>query len=140
MIPFKIEQCEILEAIMAKKPESKYVEILVDTAVELMTQTNNILQKNLDIWSDDKIKIYRLRVSKYGNVIQALTSILENKSSCEVVDQAVVDCDRLYTEMNNEFVNEWNDAKAVRRGEILHEILLPHMLMARFLKKFSHNM
>lgn len=137
MIPFDNGLCETLEAVMAKEPERKYVEILSDSAVQLMTQTNRIFQRNIDIWPDEKLKMYGLRVSKYGNVIQAFTSIMEENPTHEILDMAISDCTRLYTEINIEHSNEWNSANAARRGVILQEILLPHMLMIRFLKKYN---
>lgn len=140
MIPFDIRICEVLEAVMAKKPQRENLQILANDAIELMTQTNQILQRNLYVWSDEKIKMYGLRVSKYSSVIQAFASIRNGNPTHELMDLGINDGKALYTEINVQFSTEWNNAGNERRRAILEEILLPHMLFIRFLERYKRDM
>lgn len=137
MIPFDTRLCELLEAVMAKEPENKYLQYLTDTTFQLMMQTNRIYQNNLDIWSDDRLKMYGLRVNKYGSITQSLTSIKNGNPTIEILDSGIRDGNALYNEINFEFSPEWNNSGNERRREILEEVLLPHMLIIRFLENYK---
>lgn len=139
MIPFDTRLCELLEAVMAKEPEQKYFQYMTQTTIQLMVQTNTLLQNNLYIWPDEKVNIYGLRVSKYANVSQSFASIKKGELTLDILDLSIVEAKSIYNEINFEFSFEWNNAENERRREILEEVLLPHMLIIRFLEKYKTN-
>lgn len=140
MIPFDTRLCEILEAVMVKEPEQKYLQYLTDAASQLMIQTNKIFQNNINILSDEKLKMYGLRVNKYSSLTIAFTSIKNGDPTIEILEDGIRNGKELYHEVNSEFYPEWSNSNKERRREILEEILLPHMLFIRFLEKHKKNL
>ncbi len=137
MIPFDKKICEEIELQMSSQPEQKNAQTLANTAALFMTEANGELQKNLYKWSDDKIRTYGLRLTKYSNVVQSFISIRNGSSSFNIINAGIRDATDLYVEINLELLSEWNSANDVRRGEITSEVLLPHRLFIRFLEKYK---
>lgn len=84
--------------------------------------------------------MYGLRVSKYGRVTQAFTSIKNGNPTQEILDLGIRDGKALYNEINAELSPEWERSGKERRGEILEEVLLPHMLFIRFLESKKNKL
>jgi len=139
MINVDTRICELLEAVMAQEPEHKNIQTLSETVMGFMDQTNNLVQRNLYKWSDDRIKKYGLRVPRYGSVLQALHSINIGKPTLEIIELGLNDSKLLYHDINNEFSFEWEAAESIRRKAILEEILVPHMLITRFLERYRNE-
>lgn len=140
MIPFDTRLCEVLEAAMAQGSEQKNLQTLTDAAFQLMMQTNRIFQSNLDRWSYEKLINYGSRVSKYENVTQAFASIKNGNPTQEILDLGIRDGKALYDEINTELFPECDTSGKERRGEILEEVLLPHMLFIRFLESKKNKL
>lgn len=135
MIPFDTRICELLEAVMAKEPEQKYLQYLIDASTQLMMQTNSLFQHNIERWSDEKSNMYALRVNKYGSLTIALASIKNGNPTIGILEDGIRNGLAIYNEVNSEFSQEWYNSSDERKREILEEILLPHMLFIRFLEK-----
>jgi hypothetical protein len=139
MIPFDKKICEEIELQMSNQPEQKNAQTLANTAALFMTEANGELQNNLYKWSDDKIRTYGLRLTKYSNVVQSFISIRNGRTSFNIINAGIRDATDLYIEINLELLSEWNSANDIRRGEIISEVLLPDRLFIRFLEKHKQD-
>lgn len=124
---------------MAHEPTQENVQNLSNATLQLMQQTNNILQKNLCNWDENLVDDYSLRIHNYGRVSQAFASILHNKPTQEIIDLGIHGGDDLYNQVSSEYFTYWSKFNETKRKEIIEEILVPHMLLIRFLKKYRET-
>lgn len=139
MVQLINQLCETLEAVMTHEPTQENVQNLSNATLQLMQQTNNILQKNLYNWDENLVDDYSLRIHNYGRVSQAFASILHNKPTQEIIDLGIHGGDDLYNQVSSEYFTYWSKFNETKRKEIIEEILVPHMLLIRFLKKYRET-
>ena len=137
MIPLNPQLCELMEAALHYEQESNYLKTLSGFAIQIMQWTNSVYQRNHHSWTDEKIRMYVSRTSRYAHINQAFMAIQNGNPSRELVAIALQDSIFLYNEINSEYTPEWDRANSERRTEILEDMLMPHMLFIRFLEKYK---
>lgn len=135
MIPVDLRLCEIYEAATEKESEQEKATTFIDFAFQLMSITEKNFQNNHFLWSAEKQKLYGMRIPKYSNVIQALNAIKCGSKTNEILELGIKDSKSLFLESNIEYIDEWNSAGPDKRKKILENLLLPLMLISRFLQK-----
>lgn len=139
MIPLNPRLCELVEVALHEEDQSLYLPTLNEFVIELMQQTNYLIQNYYSTWSQSQILIYTTRLRRYSRISQAFLSIKNGVVNREIVAYGLQESVLQYHEINEQYLAEWERSGPERRTEILEEILVPHMLFVRFLEKFHFD-
>ncbi len=133
MIEQKLES--VIESTLGQKTMNEAVDVIQQLCNQLMIQTNSLLQNNLNIWSDYKIRDYANRVQCFSSIISGIMSIKRGENDFFTIKIGLQKADELYNSVTSEFNVEFVNAGKFRRGQIIDEILLPHFSFKWFLRK-----
>lgn len=130
---------ELNEAVLDKLSEEERISLWLTTNYDFMSQTNSLLQKNLDNWTYEKTREYGQRMTYYSHVNQALTELQDKGRVIEkVLDNGILSIKKLLNHVMDEYTHILNSGTEKKKQQLIEEVLLPHYMIIRFLESYKN--
>jgi uncharacterized protein (DUF488 family) len=134
-----LKMVQALQAALKKDyTKIQQLELIKQSCVQLSSQTNRLLQSNVNNWENEKIKDYSNRLYKYANVCGFLDRLMTNDIEESEIIPCLIDTEELYESIRQEFLPEYLITDVIRKQEIAENIILPHLLIKRFIVTASN--
>jgi uncharacterized protein (DUF488 family) len=134
-----LKMVQALQAALKKDyTKAQQLELIKQSCLQLSHQTNGLLQSNVHNWENEKIKDYSNRLYKYTDVCGFLERLMKNNIEESEIVPCLVATEELYEAVRREFIPEYLITDVIRKQEIAEEIILPHLLIKRFIVTASN--
>lgn len=112
-----------------KLSSSEVLDISQQQCNNLMIMTNNLLQRNINVWSDSIIKEYSNRIQYYAEINTFITNTKRGENEPYYRKNALDKINYLVETIQKETETIFLDADMAKRQNIIEEIYVPHLLL-----------
>lgn len=116
--------------LMTNKQQNDTIPLIL---LQIHIDSDNLLQKNLYTWREEKVDEYCLRQANFTFIDDVLNQIKQNSYNQSDIFGAIDLLYKIFNSVRNEFQIEYSLSDVNRRKEIVEKICLPYVLILRFL-------